>query len=136
MDPIANQRRLVRNPSTPAQLLNHPALASRRRNPRIGRPQAVPFNPLAPAQRRLTLNDRKRIIYLRYESLTDFAGPIRRGYTEISRQLRIPTSTVRLTLTNFVIREHDLGRLVHKVAKYKGYTPRLQRALLNPKLLQ
>ena len=85
--------------------------------------------------RRLTLNDRKRIIYLRYESLTDFAGPVRRNYSEIGRQLRIPTSTVRLTLTNFVIREHSLERLVHKVPKYKGYTPRLQRALLNPKLL-
>ena len=64
-------------------------------------------------------------MHLRWNSLTDFAGPVRRSYTEISKQLRIPLTTVRITILAFVSRGYDFAQLVRTYQNFRGYTPRL-----------
>ena len=65
----------------------------------------------------LTPEDHKRVVHLRFGSLTDFTR-VQLSYTVISRRLLIPRPTVVNTLQRFSVRGHDLEALKRRKTRF------------------
>ena len=81
------------------------------------------------------MEERQRIIHCYYGSLTSFVRPIR-TISEVARVLRFPRTTVSLNVNRFIAVGYDFRRMVTIKKSFVKMPMRLQRALLDPKLLQ
>ena len=115
-------------------LLSEPLLQVKQRQ----RQQRPPTEPsiFTRVSRRLDRLTCKRIIFLRYGSLTNF-NQSQLTVSEISRQLRLPWTTVK----DFLNRFHRVGSdfeatQANRRHKFMSIPPRLRRALISKKLLQ
>ena len=103
MDFNTIHRQLLRRSKISRQeLLNHPRLNPPRIRPVLER-VAHADNPLKTPYRPLSTEDWRRIVFWRFGSMTDFTR-IQRTVKEISMKLRIPWTTVKFTLANFLAR--------------------------------
>ena len=128
----------IAEPLTAQQLLGHDTLLPRIR-PRRRRqsPAEKPFRPEQRLFRYLSMLDRQRILHLRFGSLANIGRRPRMEYKEIGKRLRIPPTTVRRSVLQFLERGRDYSRLGLGLRRsFKAMSARLQRHLLYPPLLQ
>ena len=72
------------------------------------------FNPNQRQYRQMTEHDKKKTVFMRYGSLTNFRR-IRMGHAAIGKHLKIGKSTIRHFLKAFVAKGCSFQRLGHSV---------------------
>ena len=80
--------------------------------------------------RRMTMNDKKCIVFLRYGSLRNFTR-IKKGSSFIGSKLRISEATVRKFLKTFIAKGHNFDRLGHQRQRFANFTQRMKRMLIS-----
>ena len=100
---------------------------------RLGRARSVAE--LFKARRHCTVDDVKRIIFLRYNSLTSFEE-VHRTHVDIGKHLRICVSTVRNVITRFHARGHDFARVYRKKTSFVVIPANIKVLLREPATLQ
>ena len=125
------RRHMRRGQLSPSQLLQKPLF-----QPSNGREKPPPPPPnLAKRPRRyLTKEDRMRIIYTRYGSLTRLDNVLM-TCEEVSRKLMIPNSTVGFVVSQYERRGCDFDRLARPKGQFSRISGQLKQRLLAPALL-
>lgn len=86
-------------------------------------------------QRTVTKSDTMRIVLLRFGSLTDFSIEKMR-VCDISANLRMLWSTVKLVLSRFENRGFRLDKMVRMSKKFGKIPDKLKEIFVSPKTLQ
>ena len=86
-------------------------------------------------QRRLTKEDKMRIVFLRYGSLVDFSNSYS-SHVKIAKKLRLAPATVSYTLLKFAEHGFRLDQLGQRYQRYRALPANVRANLLSPPVLQ
>ena len=126
------QKHFRRGLKTPRELLASPLIVPPSQQARVKIVKRV--NLSQPGRRFLSLEDKKRIVFARFGSLTNFDNPVM-SKNEISRKYRVPMTTVCRNLASFELNHHNFEAMGARPPRFTFMPDDLKRDLLKPELL-